>query len=132
MLCRPYWDVDAGNRLNGEEDDSNSEGDEGDDEEEEISYEAIWHGKKCKCGKPVVDFSYPWIITPAGFKLYKKWMAEQANREQDNIGMYIYNDFSGYGIGEVMENMVRTRTRYPIFEFQTWNGLTDGISSCRI
>ena len=49
---------------------------------------------------------HKWIATKAGFELLQKWMEEQEKRDQDNFGMYIYNDFSGYGTMEVMDNMV--------------------------
>jgi hypothetical protein len=50
------------------------------DSEEETSNETL-HGKDCVCGKQATDHAYPWIITPAGFKLYKKWMVEEAKRD---------------------------------------------------
>ena len=35
------------------------------------------------------------------------WYMEQLKRDQDEHCLYIYNDFSGYGVTEVMENQVR-------------------------
>ena len=59
--------------------------------------------KKLADGHP----EYNWIATKTGFELLLKWMDELSKRDQDNFGMYIYNDFTGYGTMEVMENMVR-------------------------
>lgn len=59
------------------------------------------------CRKPADKHpEHKWIMTKAGFYLFMKWVEEQAKRDQDNFDMYIYNDFSGYGTKEVMENMV--------------------------
>lgn len=35
-----------------------------------------------------------------------QWQEQQAKRDQDMFGMYIFNDWSGYGTAEVMENML--------------------------
>lgn len=45
-----------------------------------------------------------WIFTNAGFS---KWMAlrqQTTVRDPDNFGMYVYNDFFGYSLMELIEN----------------------------
>ena len=64
-------------------------------------------GPKCMCKKPADEHpEHKWIATKAGFELLMKWMDELSNRDQDNFDVYIYNDYTGYGTMEVMENMV--------------------------
>jgi hypothetical protein len=58
-------------------------------------------------------FVPPRVVTDEGFPVSKAGMEkfieinqEVDKRDQDLHGMYIYNDFSGYGVTEVMENLV--------------------------
>ena len=62
-------------------------------------------------------FVAPRVVTDKGFPASKAGMEkfieinqEVEKRDQDMHGMYIYNDFSGYGVTEVMENMVGQNT----------------------
>ncbi|KIM95732.1 hypothetical protein OIDMADRAFT_148790 [Oidiodendron maius Zn] len=57
------------------------------------------------------DFVPPRVVTDKGFPVTKAGMErfleinqEVDKRDQDTQGMYIYNDFSGYGVIEVLEN----------------------------
>ena len=53
------------------------------------------------------DFpEYRWISTKRGRQWFKYWVSEQAKRDQDIFDMYMYNDWTGYGIREVLENQV--------------------------
>lgn len=47
---------------------------------------------------------YP--ITKAGFEKFIYMNKEQYNRDPENFNMYIYNDWAGYGVTEVLENLV--------------------------
>ena len=47
------------------------------------------------------------IVTWKGFKFYTEWKAGQYLRDQASFNMHIFEDWSGYGTCEVMENMVR-------------------------
>lgn len=40
-------------------------------------------------------------------ELCQKLDKEQEKRDQDRLGMFIYNDWNGWGISEAMENFVR-------------------------
>lgn len=63
-------------------------------------------GEKYK-GQPAEKFpSHLWIISRQAEKLLTKYMIEAAKRDQDSFGMYIYNDWSGYGLQEVIENQL--------------------------
>lgn len=49
------------------------------------------------------------VYTKKGYELHTEWGLERMDRDQDNFKMHIFNDWSGYGTCEVMENMVRRR-----------------------
>jgi len=47
---------------------------------------------------------YP--VTTEGIEKFQWMVEEQDKRDQDRHNMYIYNDFSGYGTTEMIENLV--------------------------
>jgi polyhydroxyalkanoate synthesis regulator phasin len=53
----------------------------------------------------VTDEGFP--VTKAGMERFFEINQAVDKRDQDRHGMYIYNDFSGYGVTEVLENTVR-------------------------
>jgi hypothetical protein len=59
----------------------------------------------------VTDEGFP--VTKAGMKRFFEINQEVDKRDQDMHGMHIYNDFSGYGVTEVLENTVRQYAPYP-------------------
>ena len=62
----------------------------------------------CICGKPADEnTAYRWAVTRKGYELAAEWRVQKGKRDQDNFGMYIFNDWTAYGICEVIENMVR-------------------------
>ena len=66
--------------------------------------------KSCVCGRYAdANPDESRIVTKKGFELHKEWDLEQFQRDQDMFRMYIFEDWSGYGVCEVMENMVRNR-----------------------
>jgi len=54
--------------------------------------------------KRVSKMGYP--VTNEGIEKFQWMINEQDKRDQDRHNMYIYNDFSGYGSTEMIENMV--------------------------
>jgi hypothetical protein len=57
--------------------------------------------------KSLADFpGWTWVISKKAYSMYTKWDMECQKRDQDRFGMHIYNDFSGYGVQEVFENIV--------------------------
>jgi hypothetical protein len=52
----------------------------------------------------ITEKGYP--ITKAGMDKFMHMYWEQEKRDQDVHGVYIYNDWSGWGATEVLENMV--------------------------
>lgn len=88
-----------------EEPEDEDEGEGEDEDEDEDADDGC--GKDCKCNKPLADNpTWPWRITEDGWKLYRKLAFELMKRDQDMHGVYIYNDFTGYGYQEVFENQV--------------------------
>ena len=57
--------------------------------------------------KDPIDFPHwTWIISTSAYRQSRDLDEEFLKRDQDRLGMYIYNDFTGYGIQEVVENLV--------------------------
>ncbi|KXT04553.1 hypothetical protein AC578_8733 [Pseudocercospora eumusae] len=68
-----------------------------DDEESKV----VW--KKSASEHP----RWKWIMLRESFDLLDAAYKDTDNRDPDTFGMYIYNDFLGYGIIEILENMLR-------------------------
>ncbi|KAI9793394.1 MAG: hypothetical protein M1816_000286 [Peltula sp. TS41687] len=100
-MCRPRWD---------RRDEIEDEGDVGDeiedvDEDFDENVEEGCGNKDCKCGKPLAEIpTHPWRFTEFGWENLNKLHVEMMKRDQDMHGLYIYNDFTGYGYQEVFEN----------------------------
>lgn len=54
--------------------------------------------------REVTDRGFP--LTSEGLQKFFHLTAEQQKRDQQFHGMYIYNDWTGYGMTEVMDNYV--------------------------
>ena len=94
--CRPYWDIQSGRSDN--EDDN--------EEDEEDDGKCCGKGKH-RSGKLADRFpDHTWVFTKKGVERRLFWLQERMVRDQDEFDMYIYNDFTGYGTLEVMENQV--------------------------
>jgi hypothetical protein len=52
----------------------------------------------------VSDLGIP--VSEDGMNICEKLDAECKKRDQDARGMYIYNDWNGWGMSEVIENLV--------------------------
>jgi hypothetical protein len=103
-----------------EEDDEEDEEDAEDDEEDvgvEKDSEKITEKEGTKDGEN--EEEHPRVVTDKGFPITQDGMDifieiynEIEKRDQDSHNMYIYNDWTGYGVTEVMENMVRASNSY--------------------
>ncbi|KAB8266355.1 hypothetical protein BDV32DRAFT_144075 [Aspergillus pseudonomiae] len=83
------------------------------DEEPEDSAEDIKSkskcdgGKKCFCQKSPADHSgYPWVASRAGVRKFTNQRVHADIRCPDFFDMYVYNDFAGFGLVEVAQNLV--------------------------
>ncbi|KAL4960727.1 uncharacterized protein BDV14DRAFT_138685 [Aspergillus stella-maris] len=64
-------------------------------------------GKTCMCHKLAADNpEYPITVTAAGYQKFITQMIHTDVRCPDFFSMYVFNDFQGYGILEVLENLV--------------------------
>ncbi|OGM43431.1 hypothetical protein ABOM_007634 [Aspergillus bombycis] len=64
-------------------------------------------GKKCPCQKSPADHpGYPWVATRAGLRKFTSQHIHADIRCPDAFSMYVYNDFAGYGLVEVAQNLV--------------------------
>jgi hypothetical protein len=121
-LCRPLEDIKQERRAAEEDYDSEKDYAEVDEDEaqdpRETQIEDATHGKiqaksicgqkNCICKLPIEDHpEHKWMLTKKGYLNTARLMYEVNIRDQDAIGEYFCNDFSGYGYQEVMENQVR-------------------------
>jgi len=78
-------------------------GEEPDDEDMERYRE---ENKKYSEATPEEVPEWPWVITKMGNYLVNVYTDQAERRDQDNFDMYVYNDFTGYGLQEVVENQL--------------------------
>ena len=58
-------------------------------------------------GHPAEQFpNHPWIMSRPVKKLVRKYFLQAMKRDPDQFGMYVYNDYAGYGLQEVIENQL--------------------------
>ncbi|KAE8364716.1 hypothetical protein BDV27DRAFT_111365 [Aspergillus caelatus] len=64
-------------------------------------------GKKCLCHKLASDHpEYPWVATRAGVRKFTNQHVHADIRCPDVFDMDVFNDFTGYGLVEVAQNLV--------------------------
>ncbi|KAL4905127.1 hypothetical protein BDW74DRAFT_153060 [Aspergillus multicolor] len=64
-------------------------------------------GEMCMCNKPAADYpEHPFTISEAGHNKFIDQIAHTNVREPDAFDMYVFNDFAGYGVWEVLQNLV--------------------------
>ncbi|KAF5000513.1 hypothetical protein FGRMN_1680 [Fusarium graminum] len=90
------WDFDE------DDEDGDDEGDEDEDKEDEGA-------DKNREKKPYDKLAslhpdWPWSFTMRGIDRFTWLQLEALKRDQDDFDLHIYNDFTGYGMHEVMEN----------------------------
>ncbi|KAL9595380.1 MAG: hypothetical protein Q9219_006482 [cf. Caloplaca sp. 3 TL-2023] len=65
--------------------------------------------KKCMCRRFAdANPKHTLLITRNGERLFQEWFIDQMKRDADFMGAMAYNDFSGYGAAEVVDNMLST------------------------
>jgi hypothetical protein len=52
---------------------------------------------------------WKWTILWEGYKTFSDYQRRAKYCDPDNFSMHIYNDFQGYGLQELMENMVSNK-----------------------
>ncbi|KAI9832115.1 MAG: hypothetical protein M1826_002444 [Phylliscum demangeonii] len=111
LMCRPSWD-----RADSDSDDEDAPppdpmaGPKPDaiDTLFGVTLAPSGHAMACVCGKAVDAVPdgarWPWRATTHGWDLIEKVQEAVFARDQDMHQMHIYNDWTGYGMQEVMEN----------------------------
>ncbi|KAE8414268.1 hypothetical protein BDV36DRAFT_286322 [Aspergillus pseudocaelatus] len=85
-----------------DEDDAEDDAEDGDNNEAECD-----GGKTCRCFKPAADYpDHPWIFSRAGLDKMITYRIMLDLRDPDSFSMYTFNDHSGYGAIEVVQNMM--------------------------
>lgn len=57
--------------------------------------------------KPAAEHpEHKWIVMWQTWKMLCEWRRRASYTDPDNFSMYIYNDFNGYGLQELVENFV--------------------------
>lgn len=58
-------------------------------------------------GKPASEHpDWEWVVMDETWSIVTEWHRRTDYCQPDNFGMYIYNDFYGYGLAELQENLV--------------------------
>ncbi|KAI1323514.1 hypothetical protein F5Y16DRAFT_344853 [Xylariaceae sp. FL0255] len=115
-ICKPWYTSRNKNQGDDDEDEEDEEDDE-DDEDDELEPEEKNEdddrpGPRCKkpgciCFKSVADNpDHPWVISLAGYVKFQNQFIQVELRDQDNYGMHVFNDFPGYGVLEVLQNLI--------------------------
>lgn len=64
-------------------------------------------GETCICSKPATEHpEHPWIATAAGVHKTSCIKLQDSLRIPDHFNMYLYNDFHGYGVIELAQNLL--------------------------
>ncbi|KAF9889062.1 hypothetical protein FE257_008039 [Aspergillus nanangensis] len=97
-MCKPPYDEDTSE----DEDDPEQESDKGDAVKPHCDY-----GKTCLCDKPATEHpDHPWVITNAAKQKYLTARIMCDLRCPDMFDIYTFNDHAGYGVVEVVQNLV--------------------------
>ncbi|KAL2071214.1 hypothetical protein VTL71DRAFT_12449 [Oculimacula yallundae] len=102
----------VGTVLWSNDDEEIDDDDDDDDENEEVAQDKSNGEQSKEKGKDdeeerprvVTDKGFP--ITIAGLEVFKHIVTEQQKRDPDNHDLYISNDYAGYGMTEVLENVL--------------------------
>ncbi|KAL5043050.1 hypothetical protein BDW71DRAFT_188819 [Aspergillus fruticulosus] len=103
-LCQARVD---GKSADGGEDEDEDDDDEEDEEDVNDRPKAKCDmGKTCMCNKPAEEYpGYHLTISKAGHNKFIDQIVHTNVRTPDSFGMYVYNDFAGYGVWEVLQNL---------------------------
>ncbi|KAL2126547.1 hypothetical protein VTI74DRAFT_708 [Chaetomium olivicolor] len=109
-MCSPPFDNNDEEEEDEDEDDADKENEETEEDgEPRKSSKRVKcdGGETCLCNKPAADHpEHVWQLTFAG---KKKFFAQQIHfqlRCQDYFHMYVFNKYEGYGVLEMLQNLV--------------------------
>ncbi|OAR02135.1 hypothetical protein LLEC1_07301 [Akanthomyces lecanii] len=103
-FCTPRFERSAAR----DSEDEDEDGDEDEDKDKQVTNQPKCDGgKTCLCKKNAVDHpDHPWALSMAGEQLYLSQFILASLRDPDNFSMYTYNDHFGYGLIEMLQNMI--------------------------
>lgn len=109
--CRPFFDFKNENRLKLNDANGDDEDDDGyldaDELREHFMEESKCGKDGCLCLKPLGEnLDWVWTTTRKASEMHFDLRRGTDFRDPDNFGMYVFNDFAGYGMQELIENMV--------------------------
>ncbi|KAH8703881.1 hypothetical protein BGW36DRAFT_414257 [Talaromyces proteolyticus] len=79
----------------------------GKEDDDEDSVDGCDKGKSCLCHKPAIEHpEHIWVVSAAGYKKFLALDTLISLRDPDNFQMYTFNDHSGYGVIEAIENYI--------------------------
>lgn len=62
--------------------------------------------------KPAARFpDHTWVLSTKARQMNRKYNTQAQKQDQDKFRMYVYNDFTDYGLQEVIENQVSCTVR---------------------
>jgi hypothetical protein len=104
-VCRPHWDVNLEKWHRGYEDSDDEDQDLDENRKRKIRRT---HGTKdCMCKKSAAENpNWTWVISAEGLAVLQELEMGGRKRNQNSHGMHIYNDFSAYGMAEIVDNWV--------------------------
>ncbi|KAL3490487.1 hypothetical protein BJX62DRAFT_140156 [Aspergillus germanicus] len=90
-----------------EDEDEDDEDDEDDNESDKPKKAKCTGGRTCICNKPAAEHpEHPYTVSISGYRKFIDLVAHTNLRSPDAFDMYIFNDYEGYGILEVLQNLV--------------------------
>jgi hypothetical protein len=94
--------------ISGPEDEDENDEDLEDDEDDESENKEAKEDKVKIDGEAAGEHpDHKFIVTRATNTLVNKYLVEVAKRDQDLFSCHFYNDFTGYGQQEIIENMLQ-------------------------
>ncbi|KAI9367289.1 hypothetical protein BJX61DRAFT_538185 [Aspergillus egyptiacus] len=102
------WEYDDDDYDEDDEDDEEDEEDEDRDADEARPKKAKCDGgETCMCNKPAAEHpDHPLVMNDAGRRKFVDQIFHTDIRTPDYFDMYVFNDFAGYGILEVLQKLV--------------------------
>ena len=99
-MCQPPF-------PNGDDSDDDDSDDDGDDDDGDDGKKKCDGGKTCLCEKLAADHpDHMWKLSSAGKRKFFVQYTHFALRCPDNFDMYTFNDHTGYGVLEMVQNLI--------------------------
>jgi hypothetical protein len=108
-MCQPPFS--NGDDDEDDEDEEDEEEDEDEDEDEEAGEKEkkvrCDGGETCLCNKPASEHpDHVWKLSAAGKRKFFTQRIHCQMRSPDNFNMYTFNDHEGYGVLEILQNLM--------------------------